>query len=169
MDAQGIFIALGANLEYPHHQLLKAIESLKNKGIVPTKYSAIYETTPFQTPTTQPNYLNAVLQVDTQLEPHQLLYALLEIEKDLGRVRNKKFEARMIDLDLLAFHNQVINTANLIIPHPLIQHRAFVLIPWAEIAPNFLLPTLNKTISQLLDNLPLKLIKEVSLTNYTFI
>jgi 2-amino-4-hydroxy-6-hydroxymethyldihydropteridine diphosphokinase len=100
-----------------------------------------------------PPFLNAVAEAHTTLDAHSLLRRMLEIERDLGRQRREKWEPRTIDLDLLLYGNQIISTDDLLVPHPLLHERRFVLQPLAEIAPDLVHPTLQMTIAGLLENL----------------
>ena len=108
--------------------------------------------------TNQPDFLNQVIVIYTKLQPNELMESILEIEKKLGRVRTIKNAPRTIDIDILFYEKEIINQKDLIIPHPLIQQRKFVLIPLNELSPLFFHPVLKKNISQLLklckDKLP---------------
>ncbi len=106
-------------------------------------------------------FLNMAVKLETDLDPHNLLKTLLEIENELGRVRNEEgglamkekrhYTSRTIDIDILLFDNEVINEEDLIVPHPRMHFRRFVLMPLCEIAPNLIHPVLNKSIEKLLD------------------
>jgi 2-amino-4-hydroxy-6-hydroxymethyldihydropteridine diphosphokinase len=98
----------------------------------------------------QPAFLNQALLIETNLIAHDLMMALLAIEKNMGRIRQEHLGPRTIDLDIIFFNDQIIDSANLTIPHPQIQKRNFVLTPLKEIAPNFIHPILKKSITQLL-------------------
>jgi 2-amino-4-hydroxy-6-hydroxymethyldihydropteridine diphosphokinase len=97
----------------------------------------------------QPNFLNQVLIVETNITSAVLLKKVLAIEKKMGRVRTIKNAPRIIDIDILFFNNEIIHTKILSVPHPEIQNRRFVLIPLEELTPSFIHPTLNKTINEL--------------------
>jgi 2-amino-4-hydroxy-6-hydroxymethyldihydropteridine diphosphokinase len=97
----------------------------------------------------QPDYINGCALLNTTLEPQALLEVLLNIEIQFGRVRREPWDARTLDLDLLLYENRIINTPELIIPHPRMGDRAFVLIPLAHIAPDWIHPILGKAIAEL--------------------
>jgi 2-amino-4-hydroxy-6-hydroxymethyldihydropteridine diphosphokinase len=101
-----------------------------------------------------PAFLNAAAEVRTTLGSHALLHRLLEIEREMGRQRKARWEPRTIDLDLLLFGDQIISSQELIVPHPLMHERRFVLEPLSEIASQVVHPTLQMTIGGLLENLP---------------
>lgn len=131
------YIGLGSNLGDRLQLLRSAVDRL---GAV-TARSAIFETAPVGPP--QPDYLNAVVALQTDLPPEQLLARLLEIEAALGRVRRDRWGPRLIDLDLLAVDGLTLATPTITLPHPEIAHRAFVLRPWLDIAPDLALPGLG--------------------------
>ncbi|MCX6166870.1 MAG: 2-amino-4-hydroxy-6-hydroxymethyldihydropteridine diphosphokinase [Sphingobacteriales bacterium] len=103
--------------------------------------------------TDQPDFMNQVVKVASNIEPEGVLQGILAIEKKLGRERIEKWAARTIDIDILFYDLMIINHHNLIIPHPFLQERAFALAPLAELAPNLEHPILKQTISTLLANL----------------
>ena len=127
------YIALGSNLNNPQKQLEIALNHIKeiSKTIVIAE-SSIHKTKPVGLED-QPDFMNQVIAVETQLSAHALLYALQSIENAMGRVRTAHWGPRIIDCDILLFGDAVINTADLIIPHPEMNNRAFVLKPLAEI------------------------------------
>lgn len=111
--------------------------------------SSIYETDAWGD-MDQPRYLNQVVKIDTDLDVRQLLRKVLEIEKDMGRVRTVKNASRIIDIDILFFANLVIKETGLTIPHPFLQDRLFVLIPLNEIGSDVMHPKFKKTVGELL-------------------
>ena len=115
--------------------------------------SMLYETEPVEF-TKQPWFLNCAVSLDTEKTPGQLLRALLEIERTMGRLRTQQKGPRKIDIDILLFGDSSVNTATLTIPHPAMHERRFVLEPLAEIAPDARHPLLNKTARELRDSLP---------------
>lgn len=135
------FIALGANLGEPEKALLQAVERIREEdGIVIQKCSSFYKTEPIDS--TGPDYVNAVLEVQTTLTPEDLLRKLLEIEQEFGRERPAGIHnaPRTMDLDLLLYEGEIRNGAFLILPHPRMHERAFVLVPLCEIAPEVQIP-----------------------------
>ena len=121
------------------------------------KASSVYETAPWGK-TDQANFYNQILMLKTSLNPFEVLEQTQSIEDELGRQRIQHWGARTLDIDLIFYDNQCINTDKLILPHPLMQERNFVLEPFAEIAPDYKHPLFNKTIKELLllceDQLP---------------
>lgn len=148
---EGIFLLLGSNLGDRLHSLKQANNALEEKGIKILTKSSVYETAAWGK-TDQQAFLNQVLKVDTSLEPKALLKVILEIELELGRIRKIKWGERLIDIDILYYHQNFIDEDNLKIPHPGIPERRFTLIPLVEICPNFQHPTLKLTQYKLLDN-----------------
>lgn len=144
MEINKVFISLGSNLGDRTNNLLSAKNRIKILIGKLIKESKIYETEAWGVKN-QKSYLNQVLKIETFLKPHEILSKCLTIEKILGRIRNKKWSSRTIDLDILYYNNEIIDTENLIIPHPEIENRMFILIPLEEIEKDYLHPKLNKT------------------------
>jgi 2-amino-4-hydroxy-6-hydroxymethyldihydropteridine diphosphokinase len=148
------FIALGANLGDRENNIRAALNALAaTPGVSVTRVSSIIETAPVGGAPDAPPYLNAAAQLQTTLGSHALLHRSLEVEKNLGRVRRQKWEPRPIDIDLLLYGNEIISSQELVIPHPLMHERRFVLEPLAEIASDAVHPVLQMTIGGLLQNL----------------
>ena len=151
-----VFIGLGSNLENPVQQIRTAIDTIKaNKSINLVKTSSLYKTAPVG-PDGQPDYINAVVEVQTTMQPEALLSALQSIENQHGRKRELHWGARTLDLDILLFDEQVISQPNLVIPHAHIAERNFVLIPLLEITDDSLMipgkGQLNDLLQQCRDN-----------------
>jgi 2-amino-4-hydroxy-6-hydroxymethyldihydropteridine diphosphokinase len=147
-----VFIALGANLGDRNEALLRAREKLFGAATVQlVAASSVYETEPVGK-TDQPAFLNQVIEVRTTLTPEGLLSRLLQVEQELGRMRRERWGPRIIDLDLLAFGQHRSGTSRLVLPHPELHRRRFVLQPWAEIAPEFIVPGFAATVEELLNN-----------------
>ena len=150
-----VFLGLGANLGNRRNQLLSAIKHLTEKaGNIPV-FSDFYETTPWGYLSSHP-YLNAAIQLETSLSPYELLTVTQQIERELGRTTKSKgrhYTDRSIDIDILLYDELILQTPDLILPHPLMHARLFVLQPLAEIASNLLHPVFNKTIAELYHNL----------------
>ena len=145
-------IALGSNLGDKEENLRRALELLEEHGVEVVKVSTFICTEPYGV-TDQPQFLNAVCQVRTSLEPLALLHTLLGIEQEMGRVRLRHWGERNIDLDLLLYEDVIMDTPELKLPHPDMQNRDFVLLPLAEIASEFIHPVLHKSIDELKENL----------------
>ena len=144
-----VFIGIGSNLGDRRLNLEQSVGSIALKAGSVIMQSGIYETEPWGF-SSDSSFLNMVIKVETGLEPEELLFQLLDIEKEMGRVRTGKgYRSRVIDLDILLYDDLVINSGELVIPHPLLHKRMFVLEPLCEIAPDFVHPVLNKTIAEL--------------------
>lgn len=147
-----IGIGLGANLPSdlgpPEVTLAAALRMMPEIGISVLKCSGFIETEPVP-PADQPNYVNAVALVETELSPDDLMASLLELEAQFGRVRGLRNAARAIDLDLLFYDDLVSERADLILPHPRLAERLFVVGPLAEIAPGWQHPISGETASLL--------------------
>jgi 2-amino-4-hydroxy-6-hydroxymethyldihydropteridine diphosphokinase len=152
-----ILIALGANLPSPaggpQQTLEAALERLEASGVHIAARSRWYRTAPVPV-SDQPWFVNGVARVETALEPAALLMLLRQVEEAFGRQRTMPNAARTLDLDIIDYDNRVENTAELTLPHPRMQDRAFVLLPLAELAPGWRHPTLGKTVENLISDLP---------------
>ena len=135
------YIALGSNLACPQRQLRQAIarlQKLPKSALIKT--SKLYFSLPYGVHA-QPPYYNMVIALKTSLDPESLLNHCLRIEKEQGRVRKKHWGPRTLDIDLLLYGQRIIKQAHLIIPHPQMLKRDFVLLPLLEISPNIHMPT----------------------------
>jgi len=140
-----IFLLLGSNLGNREMFLKQAAAGLEQEVGTIVKTSSVYETQAWGK-TDVPDYLNQVLLLNTAFTPQVVLGKILAIEKKLGRERTEKWGSRTIDIDILFYDDQVINEPDLVVPHPQLHLRKFVLEPLAEIAPDFVHPVLNKNI-----------------------
>jgi 2-amino-4-hydroxy-6-hydroxymethyldihydropteridine diphosphokinase len=145
------YIGLGSNIGDRKGTCLQALELLGRAGRV-KKVSSFYRTEPVGH-RDQEDFVNAVAELETGLSPEQLLAACRAIEDQLGRRRSVHWGPRTIDLDILLYGDQVVESANLTIPHPFLTSRGFVLVPLCEIAPQVVHPILNKTAAILLHEL----------------
>ncbi|GAB4244249.1 MAG: hypothetical protein Kow0049_34050 [Stanieria sp.] len=142
-------IALGSNLGDSLKILQNSLQSLALiPGIEIEAASSWYQTKPIGPP--QPDYLNGCALLSVQQHPEELLVLLQAIEIQFGRIRNEKWGARTLDLDLLLYDDLIFNTSSLQIPHPRMTQRAFVLVPLAEIVPDWIEPRSGKAIASLL-------------------
>jgi len=148
------YIALGSNMGDRKEYLDRALNMLaETPGVEVVSVSSYLETEPVGY-VDQPAFLNAAASVDTTLSAHDLLSVCLGIEDALGRVRGVRWGPRTIDLDVLMYGDEVIDTPELVVPHPLMHERRFVLEPLCEIAPEAVHPVLSRSVKQLLDDLP---------------
>jgi len=142
-------IALGSNLGDCQGILASALAILAATPTISLlAKSSWYQTKPIGPP--QPDYLNGCALLQVNLSPQELLATLLQVEVKFGRVRQEKWGARTLDLDLLLYDDLILDTPSLQLPHPHMKERAFVLVPLAEIAPNWVEPVSGKAIAQLM-------------------
>ena len=148
-----VFIGLGGNVGNVSENFDTAIEKIKELIGPVIKQSSLYKTEPWGNKN-QDDFLNQVIYIETNKSPDEVLKNILSIEKAMGRNRNKdnQFAPRSIDIDILFYNEEIINKGNLIIPHPRLHLRNFVLTPLIEIAPGLMHPILNKKIKDLFKN-----------------
>lgn len=157
------YLITGGNIGDRRLELERAATHIEKKIGHILKSSGIYETAAWGN-TDQPSFYNQVHLVQTDLLPGEVMSAILKIEQEMGRIRTEKNAARIIDIDILFFNDEVIQTKNVIVPHKEIPNRKFVLKPLLEIAPNYIHPALQKPIIQLAaestDQLQVSLVEE---------
>jgi 2-amino-4-hydroxy-6-hydroxymethyldihydropteridine diphosphokinase len=147
-----VYLSLGSNVGDRAANLRQAIENLETIGEV-AAVSSFYETEPVEL-REQPWFLNCAVKLETELMPKQLLSAVLGIEQKMGRKRQQSKGPRSIDIDILLFGNSMIETKDLMVPHPRMHERRFVLEPLAEIGAEARHPALKKSMRELRDGLP---------------
>ncbi len=147
-----VYLLLGANLGERFEQMQSAFDEIDKQVGRVIQYSSIYETAAWGEED-GPDYLNQVLLIETHLKPLEVLEKINLIEEQLGRTRKLKWESRLIDIDILFYEDLIIDSYNLIVPHPYIHHRKFTMVPLVEIAPDFIHPLLQKSNKELLKDL----------------
>lgn len=159
MPAPLILVGLGANLPSrdfgpPKATLAAALERFEAVGVHVAARSRWYESEAVPK-SAQPNFINAVVRIESKLTPEALLAVLHSIEKSFGRVRGARNAPRVIDLDLIAYGDKVTRNATApLLPHPRMHERAFVLLPLREVAPHWYHPRLDRTVDELIEALP---------------
>ncbi|RPJ86334.1 MAG: 2-amino-4-hydroxy-6-hydroxymethyldihydropteridine diphosphokinase [Acidobacteria bacterium] len=146
--SSAVFLALGSNLGNREEQLQAALGALVEEGVNVVTCSSVYRTDPLYV-LDQPDFLNMVCKVQTDLSAHGLLESCLRVERRLGRSRHVDKGPREIDVDILFFGQAIIDDQTLVVPHPLLYERNFVLVPLAEIAPLFRDPRTGVTVLEL--------------------
>ncbi|MEO6329284.1 MAG: 2-amino-4-hydroxy-6-hydroxymethyldihydropteridine diphosphokinase [Ginsengibacter sp.] len=143
------YLSIGGNIGNRIKNIKTAVGFLESQIGKIIKHSSIYETAAWGN-TNQPDFLNQVLLIETVLNAAGCIQQIFSIENKMGRIRAEKNDPRIMDIDILFFNNEIITERHLIIPHPQIQNRKFILIPMNEISPDLVHPVLNRTISNLL-------------------
>ena len=147
---KGIFLLLGTNLGDKMENLSRACEQLERMAGKIIKTSLVYKTAAWGK-SDQPGFYNQVIELDTTFSPEDLLHKILSIENDMGRKREERWGARIIDIDILFYGDKIVNQKDLTIPHSGIAKRKFALVPLNEIASSFQHPVSLKKIKTLLD------------------
>ena len=143
-----VYLQLGSNIGERDKMLFISAKSISEDIGRIYMYSKVYESTPWRVDG-QENYLNQIVAIQTLFSAQETLDKILKIENRLGRIRIEKWGERLIDIDIIFFNNDIIETPNLCIPHKHMHERNFVLEPLMEIAPNLVHPKYNKTVSEL--------------------
>jgi 2-amino-4-hydroxy-6-hydroxymethyldihydropteridine diphosphokinase len=147
------YVSFGSNLRNRLQNIKRGLQLVsRNRSITITKKSSLYETEPVGYEN-QGWFLNGVIEIETNVSPHKLLSLLKKVERIMGRKRRIRWGPREIDLDILLYNQRCIDTPGLIIPHPRMHERGFVLVPLVEIAPQVIHPIFKKSAQQLLAEL----------------
>lgn len=158
---EGIYLGLGSNIGDRKKHIYQTINKIESKIGPCLQQSGLYKTAAWGK-TNQSYFINQVIKIHTEWAPIDILDGILAIEKQLGRIRKEKWGERIIDIDLLFYGSEIVELPRLLVPHPFIAERRFVLAPMHEIAPDFIHPIFERSISDLLaacpDPLPVELV-----------
>ncbi len=153
------YIAFGANLPFlestPEHTIIAAVNTLKGRGVVVLGFSRLWQSPSWPDPN-EPSYVNAVAEITTRLPPFPLLNALRTVERRFGRQRDIRNAPRTLDIDVISYERLNLRTKHLILPHPRMAQRAFVLLPLKDVAPHWRHPETGQSLTYLIDALPYK-------------
>lgn len=155
MKGINIYLSLGSNLGDREKFLNEACVAIDSDAGNVMARSMIYETLAWGK-TDQPNFLNQVIEIKSNYKPESLFHILQQIERRFGRKRTVLWGPRTLDIDILFYGNEIIRSKSLVIPHPEVVNRIFVLMPMNDIAPNYFHPSENQSIAKLLQNIPNK-------------
>ena len=153
MKNSNVYLILGSNLGNKLFYLQTAIRHISTKIGDIVKTSSVYESKPWGV-TDQENYYNQVVQVSTLLSPHETIEKIHQIEAEMGRVRKRKYDSRIIDIDIAFWNNEIISENQLEIPHPRLHLRKFALLPLLEINPELIHPAIKKSVREILQKCP---------------
>ncbi|MBS1511371.1 MAG: 2-amino-4-hydroxy-6-hydroxymethyldihydropteridine diphosphokinase [Bacteroidetes bacterium] len=153
MEMNRVHLLLGSNQQNPQQQLIVAQQYVNQKIGTVLQVSSVYRTEAWGF-TDQPDFYNQVIIVETTSDAQATMHRILQIEQEMGRIRTIKNAPRVIDIDILFFNTDIVQSADLVIPHPQIQNRNFVLVPLYELDPAFIHPALQQTIADLLIHSP---------------
>lgn len=162
LNMKPIYIALGANLSNPKLTFQKAVKSLDARGVSLVKMSGLWQSPAWPPGSDQPDYINACAEVDFNGDARALLNILHVVEAEFGRERSVKNAARTLDLDLLDFNGEIVEQGGMIIPHPRMLSRGFVLFPLSEISPDWRDPVQNMRVEDWIARIPLADVESMS-------
>lgn len=148
-----VAVALGSNMGNRLAHLHQAVNAIRLYGFRISALSSVWETAPWGD-TDQPRFLNMCLIANTEMSAADALDTVKKIERELGRTESRHWGPREIDIDIILFGAEIIQTERLTVPHPMMQERAFVLRPLSEVAPDMIHPVLNKSVKELFEALP---------------